>query len=195
MIIILGLGNPGPKYLLTRHNAGFRAVDCISTALKIPLYKMGYHSFWGKGKWAGQDIVLAKPMTYMNNSGLAGAALCHAFNTTPENLLVAYDDMDLPLGSLRLRPKGGSGGHNGIKSLIYHLQTEAFPRLRIGIGHAGDVDVVDYVLNEFTKEEADSMEELLKVAVQAAAVFAEEGILAAMNRFNSRTAKKTLQED
>lgn len=144
---------------------------------------------------AGEEVILAKPMTYMNNSGLAAAALCRAFGVQPGHLLVAYDDMDLPLGTLRLRPKGGSGGHNGIKSLIYHLQTDAFPRMRIGIGRAAETGVVDYVLDEFTKEEEKALEEVLRTAVRAAALFVEEGILAAMNGYNSQRVKKPLQED
>src|SRR5690554_5965235 len=103
MFIILGLGNPGPQYALTRHNVGFRVIDHISQAAKIPLVKVGYHAFWGKGICDGQTVVLAKPMTYMNNSGQAGAALCRHFGVPPAFLLTVYDDLDLPLGALRLR--------------------------------------------------------------------------------------------
>ena len=106
MFLFLGLGNPGPKYLFTRHNVGFRFIDRLSRTLKIPLYKAGYHSFWGGGKVNGIDVILAKPMTYMNNSGLAAAALVRHFGVDLSSMLVVYDDLDLPLGSLRLRPRG-----------------------------------------------------------------------------------------
>lgn len=194
LIIILGLGNPGPKYLLTRHNVGFRTVDCISAAVKIPLYKMSHQSFWGKGQLAGRDVVLAKPMTYMNNSGLAAAALCRAFGVPAEKMLVVCDDMDLPFGTLRLRPQGGSGGHNGLKSIIYHLQTESFPRLRIGIGRSKEADVSDYVLESFSSDQEEILAEVLVHATKAAALFAEDGIMAAMNSFNPRSKKTPLGE-
>jgi len=193
MVVVLGLGNPGPKYSLARHNAGFRMVDCISIAAKIPLYKMSHQAYWGKGQFAGSDVVLAKPMTYMNNSGLAAAALCNNFGVSPERVLVVYDDMDLPLGTLRLRPQGGSGGHNGLKSIIYHLQTESFPRMRIGIGRSPSAEVADYVLESFSKAEEEVLAGMLDHAVRAAALFIEEGIMAAMNRFNVHTKKKPLQ--
>ncbi|NLZ93133.1 MAG: aminoacyl-tRNA hydrolase [Firmicutes bacterium] len=187
MFILLGLGNPGPRYALSRHNVGFRVVDHISGAAKIPLYKVGCHAFWGKGIWAGQTVVLAKPMTYMNNSGKAAAALCRYFGVSAASLLVIYDDLDLPLGTLRLRQQGGSGGHNGINSLIYSLQTEQFPRLRIGIGRPADRnDVVEYVLSSFSVEEEDMLVSVLETAVQASKHFILEGIGAAMNRFNKR---------
>lgn len=192
-IIIFGLGNPGQKYLLARHNVGFRTVDCISIAAKIPLYKMSHQAYWGKGQFAGSDVVLAKPMTYMNNSGLAAAALCRNFGVPPEKMLVVYDDMDLPLGALRLRPQGGSGGHNGLKSIIYHLQTESFPRMRIGIGRSPLADVADYVLESFSQDEEEVLAGTLAHAVSAAALFIEEGIMAAMNRFNVHAKKKPLQ--
>lgn len=193
MYIILGLGNPGPKYLPARHNAGFRAVDCISIATKIPLYKVSHQAFWGKGQLDGSEVVLAKPMTYMNNSGLAAAALCRNFGVPPEKMLVVYDDMDLPLGTLRLRPQGGSGGHNGLKSIIYQLQTESFPRLRIGIGRSPSADVADYVLESFSQAEEEILAGTLDQAVRAAAIFVEEGITTAMNRFNTQAKKKPLQ--
>jgi PTH1 family peptidyl-tRNA hydrolase len=195
MKMILGLGNPGPRYLHTRHNAGFRAVDCLSTAVKIPLYKMGHHAFWGRGDIAGQEVILAKPMTYMNNSGLAVADLCRVFGVLPTDILVAYDDLDLPLGSLRLRPQGGSGGHNGIKSIIYHLQTQDFPRMRLGIGRDGAREVVDYVLEDYSPQEETVLHDVLCQAVAAARTFVDEGIHAAMNRFNTQTNKNPLQQD
>ncbi|MCR3921290.1 MAG: aminoacyl-tRNA hydrolase [Firmicutes bacterium] len=189
MFIILGLGNPGPQYVLTRHNVGFRVIDRLSVATKIPLYKVGYHSFWGKGTIANQEVVLAKPMTFMNNSGTAAAALCRQFGVSPTHLLTMYDDLDLPLGTIRLRSHGGSGGHNGIKSLIDHLQTDQFPRLRIGIDRPLEADVIEHVLAAFTAEEEVALAPVLESATKAATIFIREGIDVAMNRFNVQLKK------
>lgn len=186
MFLILGLGNPGPQYVLTRHNAGFRVIDHVSSLAKIPLYKTGCHAFWGAGLFAGRQVVLAKPMTYMNNSGMAAAALVRHFGVEPAQLLAIYDDMDLPLGTIRLRPGGGSGGHKGMDSLIFHLQTDRFPRLRIGIGRPQNSDAVDYVLEAFSAEEEAVLGPVLQAAASAVEVFLAEGIEAAMNRFNQK---------
>lgn len=185
MFILLGLGNPGPRYLSTRHNIGFRVVDQLSRELKIPLYKVGHHSYYGQGQAHGRDVVLAKPMTYMNRSGLAALALCRHFGVLPENLLVIYDDLELPPGKIRLRGKGGSGGHNGMGSIIYHLATEEFPRLRIGIGRPEAMEVADYVLSPFSPAEEEIMADTVTTACSAVSLFLQEGIEAAMNRFNS----------
>lgn len=186
MLIIIGLGNPGPRYLLTRHNVGFRVVDRLSEQSKIPLYKVGCHSYYGKGKFAGEEVILAKPMTYMNGSGLAAASVCRFFKVPPENILIVYDDLDLPLGTLRLRPGGGSGGHNGMKSIIDHLGTEDFPRMRIGIDRPVDGNVIDYVLKPFSADEEPHLEKLLPLATDAATEFIRHGILNAMNKYNKK---------
>ncbi len=186
MIIILGLGNPGPRYVLTRHNAGFRVIDGLAAKLKIRLYKAGYHSFYGKGTVEGQEVLLAKPMTYMNNSGMAAAALCRAFGVSPGNLLVVCDDLDLPPGRLRLRSRGGSGGQKGLESVIYQLNSEDFPRLRIGIGRPDGGEAADYVLQEIPSDEEADFSHALAQAVDAAAVFINSGITEAMNRFNQK---------
>lgn len=185
-VIILGLGNPGPRHLLTRHNIGFRVVDKLSAGLRIPLYQARYQAFYGKGQVDGRQVVLAKPLTYMNGSGLAAIALCRAFGVAPDRLLAVYDDLDLPPGAIRLRPRGGSGGHNGLKSLIFHLGTEEFPRLRLGIGRPDTGEAADYVLEEFLPEQAGPLEEVLEQAAEAALLFVREGIETAMNRFNAK---------
>lgn len=195
MLIIVGLGNPGPRYLLTRHNVGFRVVDRLSEQSKIPLYKVGFHSYYGKGKCAGEEVILAKPMTYMNGSGLAVASLCRFFKVHPGNLLIVYDDLDLPLGTLRLRPVGGSGGHNGMKSIIGQMGTEEFPRLRIGIDRPHDGNVVDYVLQPFSVDEQPVLEELLPFAADATVEFIKHGILEAMNRYNKKDSKDSNKKD
>ncbi|MDI9463015.1 MAG: aminoacyl-tRNA hydrolase [Bacillota bacterium] len=187
-LMILGLGNPGPRYLLTRHNVGFRAVDKLSTVYKIPLYKTGCHSFWGKGNIEGREVILAKPMTYMNKSGLAAVSLLDNFKLEPSSLLVIYDDIDLPFGTLRLRPGGGSGGHKGMESLLYYLQTDCFPRLRIGIGRPPE-DVVRHVLTEFLPAEEEILETVLADVVKAVSLFLQEGLNAAMNIFNRKPEK------
>ncbi|MBS4023908.1 MAG: aminoacyl-tRNA hydrolase [Dethiobacter sp.] len=186
MMIILGLGNPAPRYLLTRHNAGFRVIDCLSGKTKIPLYKSGYHSFYARGVIGGQDVVLAKPMTFMNNSGLAAAALCRAFGVPSDRLLVICDDLDLPPGRLRLRSGGGSGGQNGLNSIIYHLHSEEFLRLRIGIGRPVECDAADYVLEELAGAEMDEFDRTLALAVDGVMVLLSDGISAAMNKINAK---------
>lgn len=189
MFMILGLGNPGPQYTLTRHNVGFRVLDQLSAATKIPLYKVGYHAFWGKGNFAGQTVILAKPMTYMNNSGQAAAALARQFKITADKILTIYDDLDLPFGTMRVRAQGSSGGHNGIKSLIYHLQTEHFPRLKIGIGRPVGKQAIDYVLQPFSAAEEEALTPILKNAVAATQLFLRDGIQAAMNSYNVQGLK------
>ncbi len=186
MIIVLGLGNPGPRYLLTRHNIGFRVIDTLAAQYRIPLYKAGYHSYFGRGQAGGSEVLLAKPMTYMNRSGLAALALCRAFNVPTSALLVVYDDLDLPPGKIRLRPRGGSGGHKGLESVICHLRSEEFPRLRIGIGRPQGQDAAGYVLAELSEEEILEQEVVLKAAAEAVTVFVREGINTAMNLFNNR---------
>jgi PTH1 family peptidyl-tRNA hydrolase len=185
-VIILGLGNPGPRYQLTRHNIGFRVIDKLSAVLSIPLYQARHQAYYGQGQVNGRQVVLAKPLTYMNGSGLAAAALCRAFGVSPDRLLAVYDDLDLPPGAIRLRPRGGSGGHNGLKSLIFHLATEEFPRLRLGIGRPDAPNAADYVLEAFLPEEAGLVEEVLELAAEAALMFVRMGIGAAMNRFNTK---------
>lgn len=190
MWLIIGLGNPGPRYLLTRHNVGFRVVDALSARMKVPLYKVGYHAYYGQGKFTGQDVVLAKPMTFMNQSGLAAAALSRAFGVEPARLLVIHDDLDLPPATLRIRPGGGSGGHNGLKSIIFYLGTEAFPRLRIGIGKPEHQDPADYVLEPLAAAELSQLEAVVNEAVQAVFCLVEEGVNTAMNRFNKKSINK-----
>ena len=184
MVIILGLGNPGSRYMLTRHNVGFLVIDRLSLALKISLCKVGCNSFYGRSESGGQSIVLGKPMTYMNRSGVAARSLCSSFCVSPEHLMVVHDDLDLPEGRLRLRHKGGSGGHKGIESIIYHLGTDQFPRLRIGIGRPEEgSSVSDYVLENCSP----AVEENLDLAVSACLTFFNEGIDRAMNLYNNKT--------
>ena len=183
--LIVGLGNPGARYADTRHNLGFRCVDSMARQWGIPARDRRAKAVMGRGHHAGQDIVLAKPRTFMNNSGEGIAYLLTRFGAQPENLVIIYDDMELPLGQLRLRLSGSDGGHKGMRSIIDSLKTINFPRLRVGIGHPPEgIDVIEYVLSGFLVDESKVMDQAVKNVVAAADCLLEESIDVAMNRFN-----------
>lgn len=188
MLLLMGLGNPGYQYALTRHNVGFWTIDRLAKALKIPLRNLKHQALVGSGVDQGIGVVLAKPLTYMNRSGIAAAGVAGMFKISPENILVIHDDLDLPPGKLKLKTRGGSGGHNGIKSVIAQLQTEEFNRLRIGIGRPPEGEAqnpaVGHVLAPFSRQEEEIMEEALARAEAAALHFIRHGIIDAMNRYN-----------
>ncbi len=149
-VMIVGLGNPGPAYRNTRHNFGFLAVDELADELNIQVKRLKFKAMIGEGRFNGNKVVLVKPMTFMNESGRAVAPLLRYFKLPLSNLLVIHDDLDLPLGTLRLRPSGGTSGQRGMASIITHLGTQEFPRMRLGIGRPpGQMDPVDYVLKIF----------------------------------------------
>lgn len=185
MKLIVGLGNPGLDYLNTRHNAGFAVVDLLANRLKIKVDEWRYESFLGRGRIAGEAVVLQKPQTYMNLSGRAVRQALQGLGAGSGDLLVIHDDLDLPLGRLRMRLRGGPGGHNGIKSIISALETEEFTRLRFGIGRppAGGT-AADYVLEEFSPAEQELFDLITDKAGEAVRVVLTEGVAAAMNRFN-----------
>ena len=167
MFLILGLGNPGPRYELTRHNAGFLVLDNLADKYKIKLTQHMHRSLYGKGEIEGLPVILAKPMTYMNESGKAAKALLAAFNLSPEQILVIHDDIDLPLGKIKTKLKGGDGGQLGIRSTIKTLRTREFYRVRIGVDRPEDrEDIVDYVLSPFTEEESGLLNDVMNKAVQ-----------------------------
>lgn len=183
--LIVGLGNPGPKYAANRHNVGFRCVERLGSALGASFDKRQKRASVAQGDFHGQRIVLAKPRTFMNESGQAVVPLARFYKVPVDRLLVVYDDLDLPLGTLRMRPGGGSGGHNGMRSIIEHLGTLDFPRLRIGIGRPpGAMDPAAYVLQDFSADEELVLEETLERALIAVEAWVGEGIEAAMNRCN-----------
>jgi len=196
MHLIIGLGNPGTKYVNTRHNIGFDIVDFLAQAEASPKksgifsrnksdFKSKHRALISESRIAGKKVILAKPQTFMNLSGESVAALAKFYKIENENIIVIYDDIDLPLGKLRMRPGGGSGGHNGIKSIISHIG-EDFCRVRIGIGadkHA-DFDTADYVLGKFTKKETETLIQTAKTATEAIEEIVRSGINAAMNKFN-----------
>lgn len=185
MPIIVGLGNPGRKYAGTRHNIGFEFIDMLADAMSVRMGpgKGPFHV--GKGRHAGQNVFLVKPDTFMNNSGAAVQNVLHWYKEEAGNCLVCYDDLNLDIGTIRLRPGGSAGGHNGIKDIIQKLGTNAFPRLRIGIGNDFPSGrQVEYVLSPFTKEERKIMISTIDKAIDASFTFIREGIDQAMNNFN-----------
>jgi peptidyl-tRNA hydrolase, PTH1 family len=193
MKIIAGLGNPGQKYELTRHNAGFLTLDYFAHKNKL-LFKPGKADFYyAKGKIRQTEYMLLKPVTFMNNSGIA---LREASDLIPgfdlNNLLVVYDDFQLPLGTIRIRTKGGDGGHNGINSIIYHLNTTNFPRMRIGIGRSDVLnkdDFVDFVLSNFLAGEMEKFNEMLPNYSACITDFITQDIKSMMNNYNKNFLK------
>lgn len=189
MYLIVGLGNPGENYTLTRHNAGFLAVSKISEKYNIPLSFTGYHAIYGIGKISGKEVILAQPQTFMNNSGISVKALVNHFRIPLKNVIVIYDDMDLELGQLRIREKGSAGTHNGMRSIVNeHLKTQDFPRIRIGIGKPDPnrENIVQYVLGKFRKDEFNIFMEVLDKVVDSIQVIVTRGIEDTMNKFNQK---------
>jgi len=183
--LIAGLGNPGIEYEETRHNVGFMIIDCIASAYGIAFSNKGkFKSLLGRGTMGGVSVILLKPRTFMNRSGVAVKAVQDYFNIPISNLLVIYDDINLPFGHIRIRRSGGTGGHNGMRSIMDHIQSSEFPRIRVGIGEPRRGDVSDFVLNRFTGEEKKGLEEVIEMAKGAARMIQIEGIEKAMNAFN-----------
>jgi len=192
-LVIVGLGNPGPSYARTRHNVGFRCVDHFAGMKGIRFARTACNARLAELQKGGIHVVLAKPRTFMNLSGQSAIGLVHAFGIPPERLLVVYDDVDLQLGRLRVRSSGGSGGHNGVRSITAALNTDRFPRVRVGIGRPAESNTVawtedsliDYVLGRFSsEEEAVIQDSILKVG-EVLDCIVTDGVEAAMNRFNS----------
>ena len=184
MFIIAGLGNPDKQYEGTRHNVGFDVIDRIAEKYNISVDTKKHRALIGKGVIEGQKVILAKPQTYMNNSGESVAAVMQFFKIPVEDLLVIYDDMDMPTGKLRLREKGSAGGHNGIKSIIAHVGTQNFKRIRVGISKNKLYSVVDWVLGHYSKEEEKLISEGAKHAAEAVLCYLDDGFNKAMNKFN-----------
>ncbi len=195
--LIVGLGNPGEKYDRTRHNIGFAAIDALAKVWQISLADTRkFSGYFGEGiAVSGMKVRLLKPTTYMNNSGQAIRAVTDWYKLPPESVLVVYDEMDLPVGRLRLRLSGSAGGHNGMKSTISHLGTQTFPRLRIGIGSAKtvhpDKDAVSHVLGRFSEDENRVMAEVMHLVVGAIEYSLKHGVEKAMSLYNSRNVAET----
>lgn len=187
MILIAGLGNPGKEYENTRHNAGFLVLDTLSQKLGADLSERKHRALCGKAVIGGQKVILLKPQTYMNSSGESIRAAADYYKVPPEDILVVYDDISLAPGQLRIRAKGSAGGHNGIKSIIAHLGTQEFPRVKVGIGEKPPrMDLADYVLGHFSSGEKKIMEEAAKEAADAICEIVNVGIEQAMNDHNCR---------
>ncbi|HEX2945688.1 MAG TPA: aminoacyl-tRNA hydrolase [Clostridia bacterium] len=185
LTVIAGLGNPGNKYENTRHNVGFITIDLLSSKYGIKVNKVRHKALTGEGTIAGERVLLVKPQTFMNLSGESIRDIAEWYKLPMENIIIIYDDVDLPAGTIRIRPKGSSGTHNGMKSVIYQLQSDEFPRIRIGVGKAPEGwDLADYVLGRFDKDEAAIMGESTQRAADAAAAIVSDGVTAAMNKFN-----------
>jgi PTH1 family peptidyl-tRNA hydrolase len=183
--LIIGLGNPGRDYRLNRHNIGFRAIDRLSKGWSIPLGNVRNKALIGHGQLEEVKVILAKPQTFMNLSGQSVAPLLRFYKIPQEKMLVIVDDLDLPLGTLRLRENGGSAGHKGMTSIIGQLGSNDFLRLRLGIGRpAGRLPVEDYVLQNFTEKEEELLSSLLDRSAEAVEVFINKGIKSAMTQFN-----------
>ncbi len=183
--LIVGLGNPGAEYHNTRHNVGYRVVDLLAQANRIDNRHAHLRSLVGYGRIGETPVLLAKPITYMNLSGESIAPLSRFLSIAPDRILIVTDDMDLPVGKIRLRTGGSAGGHNGLKSLIQHLKTEDFPRIKIGVGRPAG-GTIDHVLGKFQRAELEPIAEALERAAAAVQVVLAEGMEPAMSRFNAR---------
>jgi PTH1 family peptidyl-tRNA hydrolase len=185
---IFGLGNPGRDYKDDRHNIGFMVLDQLADQFDISFGKVQFNSLLSDAKYHDQKIFLAKPQTYMNLSGGSVGPLIKYYRIPLERMLIVFDDLDLPLGYLRLRPQGGSGGHKGIQSIINHLGTQEIPRMRLGIGRPpGRMDPSKYVLQSFSDDELPDVKAVLERATSAVITLIDEGIEPAMTRFNSKS--------
>ncbi len=183
--LIVGLGNPGREYRNTRHNIGFLAIDAIANSIGVTLGKVQSKAIIGQGKIDQAKVFLAKPQTYMNLSGQAVSGLMNFYKISTDHLIVIHDDIDLPFGTIRIRPGGGSAGQKGIKSIIERIGTEEFARMRLGVGRPpGQMDAAAYVLQPFSKEDEEFLVNFLSKAADAAKEFVSFGLNTAMNRFN-----------
>ncbi len=191
MHLVVGLGNPGKKYELTRHNAGFLAVDMLAARLGVKIEKIKFGSLIGEAAFEESKLILMKPQTFMNLSGEAVRSAVEYYKIPVENVVVVYDDIDISVGSLRVRAKGSAGTHNGMRNILYHLETENFPRVRIGIG--GDkhgAELYEYVLARFAKDEEQPLYDSLKRAADAVLCIVRSGVDAAMNQYNGGKNEK-----
>lgn len=184
MFVIAGLGNPGRKYENTRHNMGFLAVDRLAEKHGIKVSKIKHKALIGDGIISGQRVLLVKPQTYMNLSGESLREVMNYYNVDIQNLIVIYDDLDLEIGALRIRKKGSAGSHNGMKSVVNQLQSQDFPRIRIGIGKSGGLDWKDFVTGKIGRQEGDTLAETIARAADAAECILDKGIDRAMNEYN-----------
>ncbi|MBQ3355903.1 MAG: aminoacyl-tRNA hydrolase [Oscillospiraceae bacterium] len=186
--LIVGLGNPGANYGKTRHNVGFRAVDAVAQKLNVKIDRAKFRGLSAQAVWKGQKLLLLKPQTFMNLSGLSVADAARYFKLPPERIILLFDDISLDVGRLRVRAEGSAGGHNGIKSVIGALNSQGFPRVKIGVGAKPhpEFELADWVLSNFTKDEEALLQSVIEDAAEAALTVVEDGVPAAAARFNGR---------
>ena len=187
--LIVGLGNPGREYEKTRHNAGFRAIDVLADNLGCKIDRLKYQGLYCQTNYDGKKLFLLKPQTYMNLSGRSVLQLSAYFNIPPQRIIVLFDDISLPPGRLRIRPDGSAGGHNGIKSIIAEVGSQAFPRVKIGVGAKAhpEQDLADWVLSSFSAKEEKDLTSALERAADAALTIIDKGVPEAANRYNGST--------
>ena len=192
---IAGLGNPGARYFNTRHNIGFITIDRLAEFFKIESFMMEDHYLYAIAEYNGKNIALLKPLTYMNLSGKAVKVFCEKYSIKNENTLIIYDDINLDFGVLRMRSSGSDGGQNGIKSVIYEMQSEEIPRLRIGVWNDDEFEktkiedgynLAEFVLSDFVEEEMNNLDKITEAAKDAVLLYADKGIKEAMNKYNKR---------
>lgn len=184
MYVIVGLGNPGKKYADTRHNVGFNVIDMLAEKLDVKVDKLKYKSLNGEARYKGEKIILVKPQTFMNLSGQSVVEIVNYFDVPMEKLIVIYDDIDTEIGKIRIRKKGSSGSHNGMKNIIYLMGKDNFPRVRIGVGKPVNMDLADYVLSRFGKDEVVDAVKGLEKARDSIFEIIDTDIDKAMNKFN-----------
>lgn len=184
MYVIVGLGNPGKQYASTRHNVGFDAINLLAEANNISMNKVKHQAVIGEGRINNQKVLLVKPTTYMNLSGRSVREIVNFYKVDIEKVVVIYDDIDTAVGKLRIRQKGSAGSHNGMKSIIYEIQVDQFPRVRIGVGKPQHGNLADFVLGKFTKEDRPFVDESIERATKAVEAIIKDGIDIAMNRYN-----------
>jgi peptidyl-tRNA hydrolase, PTH1 family len=191
--LIVGLGNPGPRYASTRHNVGFKVVDELARRHGLRLAGRQANAHYARGDIAGRKVILAQPQTYMNNSGQAVRALASYYKVPPDRVLIVYDDIALPTGTIRVREKGSAAGHNGVKSVIHHMGTEAIPRIRVGVDRPNDPrhGQIDWVLGHFSKEEQPVIEDAIGRAADAVEYILANGYERAMNVYNTAEQQPT----
>ncbi len=186
--LIVGLGNPGENYARTRHNIGFRAVDCLAGQLGAKIDRAKFRGLYGQATYKGLKLILLKPQTFMNNSGLSVMDAARFYKLPAERVVVLFDDISLDVGRLRVRAEGSAGGHNGIKSIIGGLNSQSFPRVKIGVGAKPhpDYELADWVLSNFTKDEEKVLAPVIEDAASAALELIENGVQAAASKYNGR---------
>lgn len=191
MLLIVGLGNPGAQYENTRHNIGFKVIDNIAKEYNIEINRQKFKGVYGEGFINGEKVILLKPSTYMNLSGESIREVVDFYKLSNEDVIVIYDDISIDVGRLRIREKGSAGGHNGIKSIIAHLGTDVFPRIKVGVGQP-NVDLVNYVLGKFSDEEMEVLSESIDASTKAVSEMIKEDVKTAMNKFNGFKSTKSV---